>query len=63
MTTVLITVECNETAHIIRYEIIDIRTNEIVATTKSRSTAGRIIDRKDLRCGTYRHIARAIWSN
>lgn len=45
----------------IRYDLIDSRTGETVASYKSRSRATAAADRKDLAYGAVRYIVCPIW--
>lgn len=51
------------TAVIIRFDIIDIQTNKVVATAKTRASANRMADRRDLAYGAIRYTVKAIWSD
>lgn len=41
-------------------EVIDIKTNEVVAVRETRVAARRIADRKDLQYGAIRYIVRLV---
>jgi hypothetical protein len=45
----------------IRYDIIDMRTQAIVATVKTRANATRTCDRRDAAYGAVRYVARPVW--
>lgn len=51
------------TETIIRFDIIDIQTGKVVATAKTRASANRMADNRDLKYGAIRYTVRAIWSN
>lgn len=42
------------------YEVIDIKTKEVVATKKTRNAARRVADRKDLEYGAVRYVVRLV---
>lgn len=42
------------------YQVIDIKTNEVIATRSSRIAARRLADRKDLSYGAIRYIVRLV---
>jgi hypothetical protein len=50
-------------ATIIRFDIIDNQTNKVVATAKTRPSANRKADNRDLKYGAIRYIVKAIWSD
>lgn len=51
------------TAVIIRFDIIDNQTGKVVATAKTRPSANRMADNRDLKYGAIRYIVKAIWSD
>lgn len=50
-------------ATIVRYDIKDRHTGKIVATTKTRASASRMVDNRDNAYGAYRYSAVAVWSD
>lgn len=47
----------------IRYDLIDIQTKAVVGSYKTRGTASRAADRRDLAYGAVRHVVRPVWAD
>lgn len=43
------------------YQVVDIQTKEVVKECKTRNTATRVADRRDLAYGAVRHIVRPVY--
>lgn len=52
-----------QVAVIIRFDIIDNQTGKVVAKAKTRASANRMADRRDLAYGAIRYTVKAIWSD